>query len=158
MSTRRDILRPPGPGGFNPVSVPRPGKGDNARRARRMPRIMGLAPGAEVTGRRVSFVFGRARRATAVEPGARRYYLATRPPGAPRGPTVMNRLAKLFLAAGLTGLLAAVGAADGPRRESAPARARADGAVVPAPAEPDTRPLVWVVDGAGDLKGCSGAF
>jgi hypothetical protein len=70
----------------------------------------------------------------------------------------MNRLAKLFLAAGLTGLLAAVGAADGPRRESAPARARADGAVVPAPAEPDVRPLVWVVDGAGDLKGCSGAF
>jgi pimeloyl-ACP methyl ester carboxylesterase len=25
-------------------------------------------------------------------------------------------------------------------------------------AEPDTRPLVWIVDGAGDLKGCSNAF
>lgn len=25
-------------------------------------------------------------------------------------------------------------------------------------AEPDPRPLVWIVDGAGDLKGCSNAF
>jgi len=25
-------------------------------------------------------------------------------------------------------------------------------------AEPDARPLVWIVDGAGDLKGCSNAF
>jgi pimeloyl-ACP methyl ester carboxylesterase len=27
-----------------------------------------------------------------------------------------------------------------------------------APAKPDPRPLVWIVDGAGDLKGCSNAF
>jgi hypothetical protein len=85
----------------------------------------------------------------------------------------MNRLAKLLLAVGLTGLLfSAVGTAGGPRgvapRQSPPPRARVieyrtycGGWTVtssPQPAEPDTRPLVWVVDGAGDLKGSSNAL
>ena len=29
---------------------------------------------------------------------------------------------------------------------------------VAAPAPPDSRPLIWIVDGAGDLRGCSNAF
>src|SRR5688572_26546370 len=33
----------------------------------------------------------------------------------------------------------------------------AAGAVCAAP-PPDSRPLVWIVDGAGDLRGCSNAF
>jgi len=31
-------------------------------------------------------------------------------------------------------------------------------ATVAAPPAPDSRPLVWIVDGAGDLRGCSNAF
>jgi pimeloyl-ACP methyl ester carboxylesterase len=40
---------------------------------------------------------------------------------------------------------------------AAPAAAR-DTARAPAPSTPDARPLVWVVDGAGDLRGCSTAL
>ena len=87
----------------------------------------------------------------------------------------MNRLAKLFFAVGFSGLLiSAVGAAGGPRwvasppNTSASPRARVTEyrtycggwtvAASPVPAGPDARPLVWVVDGAGDLKGCSNAL
>ncbi|MBN9117726.1 MAG: hypothetical protein J0I06_00900 [Planctomycetes bacterium] len=84
----------------------------------------------------------------------------------------MNRLVKLFLVLGSAGLvLHGVGAA-GPRRGAEPSsfapRARVaeyrtycDGWSVSAPsavAEMDPRPLVWVVNGAGDLKGCSTAL
>lgn len=82
----------------------------------------------------------------------------------------MNRVVKLFLVLGLTGpVLTGVGEA-GPRR-GAPSRARvaeyrtycggwevSSSPQSTAPAEPDSRPLVWVVDGAGDLKGCSTAL
>ena len=83
----------------------------------------------------------------------------------------MNGLAKLFLVAGLVGaLVSAVGVAGGPRSADSPQptsfRARAikhrtscDCWAIPSvPEEPDPRPLVWVVDGAGDLKGCSHAL
>ena len=82
----------------------------------------------------------------------------------------MNRLAQVFLAAGLSGLLlAAAVAADGPpppspippRTRAAEYRTYCGGwtvAASPAPADPNARPLVWVVDGAGDLKGCSNAL
>ena len=83
----------------------------------------------------------------------------------------MNQMVKLLLAMGLAGLvLTSVGEA-GPRRGVPTNRARVpeyrtycDGwalASSPRPAalaEPDARPLVWVVDGAGDLKGCSNAL
>ncbi len=83
----------------------------------------------------------------------------------------MNRLVKLFLSAGLVGLLVSSGADAGGARRGTP---RPDPAPrvteyrtyceswttlsPPQPAEPDARPLVWVVDGAGDLKGCSNAL
>jgi hypothetical protein len=86
----------------------------------------------------------------------------------------MSRLVKLFLVLGLTGLLLTSVGEAGPRRgaplSQAPARKRGseyrtycgwEVASSPQPvaaAEPDPRPLVWVVDGAGDLKGCSTAL
>jgi hypothetical protein len=81
----------------------------------------------------------------------------------------MNRLLKLTLAGALTGLLlSSIGSAGGPRTPS-PRPPKPRGQVYeyrtycggwtvranPEPSEPDTRPLVWVLDGAGDLKGCS---
>ena len=86
----------------------------------------------------------------------------------------MNRLVKLFLVLGSAGLmLCGVGEA-GPRRgvappNPAPPRARVieyrtycgwevSPSPRPAQTEPDPRPLVWVVDGAGDLRGCSTAL
>jgi pimeloyl-ACP methyl ester carboxylesterase len=86
----------------------------------------------------------------------------------------MNRMVKLFLVLGWAGLaLAGVGEA-GPRRSSAPDPAPTRARVTEyrtycgwetspppqsaAPANPDARPLVWVVDGAGDFKGCSTAL
>ncbi len=80
----------------------------------------------------------------------------------------MNRLAKLSLVPGLAWLILTGMSEAGPRRVTlAPARARVAeyrtycepwAASAPLPADPDARPLVWVVDGAGDLKGCSGAL
>jgi hypothetical protein len=83
----------------------------------------------------------------------------------------MNRLVKLFLATGLVGLLATAGAAGGGARRPAPAPSAPAAPVVveyrtyceswvarAAPSAPDTRPVVWVVDGAGDLRGCSNAL
>ena len=87
----------------------------------------------------------------------------------------MSRLVKLFL---VVGVAAAVltGVDAGPRRGVAPPnpaptrprvveyRTYCDGWKVSSspqstpPAEADSRPLVWVVDGAGDLKGCSNAL
>jgi pimeloyl-ACP methyl ester carboxylesterase len=87
----------------------------------------------------------------------------------------MNRLVKLFLVLGLTGLVLA-GVEAGPRRGVAPPNSAPTSPRVTeyrtycggwsvslspqsaAPVEPDPRPLVWVVDGAGDLKGCSTAL
>lgn len=73
----------------------------------------------------------------------------------------MNRLVKLILGLGLGGLvLTGVGEA-GPKR-GAPAPAReyrtACGWTSPKAGEPQAIPLVWVVDGAGDLRGCSRAL
>jgi hypothetical protein len=85
----------------------------------------------------------------------------------------MNRLAKLFLVAGLVGaLLCVAGVAGGARSAESPqfspspaSRARViehrtscSAWAVPSAVELDPRPLVWVVDGAGDLKGCSHAL
>ena len=83
----------------------------------------------------------------------------------------MKRLLKLVLAAGLTGLLlTGIGSARSPRAVPKPPTSRSPayeyrtycgGWTVranPEPAEPDARPLVWVLDGAGDLKGCSNAL
>lgn len=79
----------------------------------------------------------------------------------------MNCRVKLFLSVGLVGLLVSGGADAGGARRPAP-KPHAPGyrtyceswATLSAPqaAVPDTRPLVWVVDGAGDLKGCSNAL
>jgi hypothetical protein len=83
----------------------------------------------------------------------------------------MNRMVKLFLVLGLAGLvLTGVGEA-GPRRGAAPPvrgrvteyRTHCGWEVSSSPqsvaaADPDARPLAWVVDGAGDLKGCSTAL
>lgn len=85
----------------------------------------------------------------------------------------MNRLIQLPLVVGLAGLLLTSVGEAGPRRASSPNPAPARGRVseyrtycgweVASPpqlaaTEPDPRPLVWVVDGAGDLKGCSTAL
>lgn len=82
----------------------------------------------------------------------------------------MNRLAKLFVTMCLTGLLlSGVGSAGGPRRVASQAPARSPsyeyrtycgGWTVRSQELPvrETRPLVWVLDGAGDLKGCSNAL
>jgi hypothetical protein len=82
----------------------------------------------------------------------------------------MKRPANPLLAVGLVGVLVSAAAvAGGPRSgrahppgagapeyrtyfDARPVEAR------PRPADPDPRPLVWVVDGAGDLKGCSKAL
>src|SRR5690349_5002949 len=87
----------------------------------------------------------------------------------------MIRLVKLFLVVGVAGA-ALAGVEAGPRRGAAPPnyapprtrtveyRTYCDGwSVSSSPqsaaiAEPDSRPLVWIVDGAGDLKGCSNAL
>jgi hypothetical protein len=87
----------------------------------------------------------------------------------------MSRLVKLFFVVGVVAVVL-TGVEAGPRRgvappNPAPTRARVteyrtycDGWSVSsspqsaAPAESDSRPLVWVVDGAGDLKGCSNAL
>ncbi len=82
----------------------------------------------------------------------------------------MNRVVKLFLAVGLTGLFAAAVGEAGPRRvtpsQSVPARVVEyrtycggwTASSSPQTPETDARPLVWVVDGAGDMKGCSNAL
>ncbi len=86
----------------------------------------------------------------------------------------MGYRSSLYLAMGLSGLFVAPGAADGPRWATAPPtvplaprvwpaehRTYCSGRVVTTgarSAETDPRPLVWVVDGAGDLKGCSTAL
>src|SRR5215218_813759 len=84
----------------------------------------------------------------------------------------MNRQAKLLLIVGFFGLAAAGLGEAAPRWRGANQQAAARGQVweygtycswsVPAvPAgvpQVDPRPLVWIVDGAGDLKGCSNAF
>lgn len=75
----------------------------------------------------------------------------------------MSRLVKLFLVLGVSGAaFGGVGEA-GPRRggpaPSAEYRTYCGWtALSPTPTDPDTRPLVWVADGAGDLKGCSSAL
>jgi hypothetical protein len=85
----------------------------------------------------------------------------------------MNRVAKLFLVIGLSGL-ALNGAGRAGSRSTGPQpnpvsvsprvteyRTFCGGwSIPPAPAmnQIDSRPLVWVVDGAGDLKGCSAAL
>jgi hypothetical protein len=82
----------------------------------------------------------------------------------------MHRLAKLFLVVWVTGLLfSGVGATGGSRGNFSQRTTRAQspgyeyrtycgGWTVRATPEPDTRPLVWVLDGAGDLRGCSNAL
>ena len=86
----------------------------------------------------------------------------------------MKRWSNLCLAVGLSGLFAAIGAAGDPKWVPSPHavpldphvwcaefRTSCGGRVVTARArfaQIDTRPLVWVVDGAGDLKGCSNAL
>jgi pimeloyl-ACP methyl ester carboxylesterase len=73
----------------------------------------------------------------------------------------MNRPVKWSLVLGLSGaLLCGVSEAGARRGEPAPAaeyRTRC-GWTAGAPAAPKLVPLVWVADGAGDLKGCSGAL
>lgn len=75
----------------------------------------------------------------------------------------MTRLVKLLLVLGVTGIaFSGVGEAGPKRGVPAPAGEYrtycgwADTAL--APIDPASRPLVWVVDGAGDLKGCSSAL
>lgn len=73
----------------------------------------------------------------------------------------MNRLVKLFLVIGLTGPLLSSVSDAGPRRRTAGATecsAPWCGGTIARSAEPQHLPLVWVVDGAGDFKGCSTAL
>src|SRR5262249_38266014 len=93
----------------------------------------------------------------------------------------MNRILVYGLLVGLAGWLLAVGPVVGrtpPRTTSAPSAQSAPASrLLPVPVgptysagwypetvarasaeEPDPRPLVWVLDGAGDLRGCSNAL
>src|SRR5262249_15470993 len=93
----------------------------------------------------------------------------------------MNRILVYGLLVGLAGWLLAVGPGVGrapPRTTSAPSAQSAPAyRLLPVPVrqtystccypqtvarasaeEPDPRPLVWVLDGAGDLRGCSNAL